>query len=612
MKYILNEDAKYLLNEGKYLLSERFLLNEDAINDYTDFKTKLSDLLKKLKELINAGDASKAAGGESSAELEKTAKEIVDKTTEMLGSVSNTNSTEQIADYLNRYFIAINAPLKKLDKGFADFKDTDGNSGSNELQKAFYGVYALFKRDGQKKLKIFDKLRKKKLLDEIRRAAAIAVSYAKNAKTVATVTGEDTDEETTEMALMQAYSYFHKMASAAPDEASYNANFKGTVFSDKIDKAHKALKKNDGELIKSCISLAGDDTFKDDIRKIKIPDGVKDDAEGDLIDKDSDWGKRYREAADKDKVWKQFLNAAFGDNADKVMRLGKPFRNECEVYGFDSEPKSAVNPFIRYVYDHLIAGDNLNVDEVHYTQLHNAIAVQHALDPNDLVAPKQPYSKENMPFFKQKFFDLPPTDSKYYITEVMAPMKQDGYGILPNSTDGLPEANKNIIENLKGCGNATNLLSQLLYLGDSLENLKKAGYDVTEVSSDAAFRPISEAQSLMKALNQKDAARKVISADGLQSMINDIDKSPLLTDNAAKKDFMQNVIICLLDAIFNDVAGANKLKDDAKLSGKVLTKKERVEASKFIGDYAAEFPLEKVRALVNKLNNVDWWKGTTP
>ena len=53
MKYILNEETKYVLNEGKYLLSERFLLNEDAKAGYggaDGFDVRLNTVLKALKD----------------------------------------------------------------------------------------------------------------------------------------------------------------------------------------------------------------------------------------------------------------------------------------------------------------------------------------------------------------------------------------------------------------------------------------------------------------------------------------------------------------------------------------------------------------------------------
>lgn len=272
MKYILNEEAKYILNEGKYLLSERFLLNEDATTSYADFSTKIDAVLDKLKKVINSSELSDdktGKSGKSAAEIKTAANDIVNATAELLNSTKNVKAVVQLADFINRYFSEIEGALKTLDSGF-DFTTVSNvkaaKSADNTLRRAFYGVYALFKES---------KPNYKKILAEIKKAAMVASTFANGLGSIANSDASkgDINAEEAKSALTQIYSYLHKLRAAIKDDTAYNG-IKGSVPNaltavDSLEAATGDLK----DLVTACKNIVDSgDKFKEEIRKLDVAD----------------------------------------------------------------------------------------------------------------------------------------------------------------------------------------------------------------------------------------------------------------------------------------------------------------------------------------------------
>ena len=539
---------KYYLNESiKYILSERFVLNEAMKHSdlIAQCKTIYDYIKKLLDELENGTDDTNAK--------EDALNKIFDRTTSLMQDTRKVNDVEIIKGKAKDYIDTIQSLITVIDPSTFNDSITADNK-TTAFGKFFAHLNELIEKSDAKKSELTSELSK---IDTVVQTAMDGLANITNsAKEIKTK-----DDQI--VALTKAYKLIYKVSQTSEKEYDNNETISQAIEMlnsalEKVTKAEDDEAKNNARnnFVTLCEEIADGDIAKL-INNLTVANYNQTSLETSL-GKGIDWAKEYKNTPDKDLFWNKYYNGAWGKNADKIKSLGESFKQECAVLGFTE----ATNPFIAfikkyYTEDAEMQADNKSaagyyIDIQHYEAIHNAIAENKLLKRDITDSPKEPITVNNNIIFYRDFYAKPGNEADIYINALSKLRNMD--------ISKLVLENKTVQANLMASSGGDNkifiavVLTNKVPLKDLLNN--EANLSKITPTIDDKLRPTQDLEQLLTLMNANDTNKEAWNNTSTDKLVAGIKE----TFKGEEAKYAKWIICYIVNSQETDDAKINKLK----------------------------------------------------
>ena len=593
---------KYYLNESiKYILSERFVLNEDA----STIVSELDSLDRILYNYVRSNKESKDTSTDTenirniSQELsalnntlsnyKKTSTNILDKAINKLsGQVLKSSDAAKIKGATKEVLQKVETLLDAT-----SIADTKVNGTATTVRDYLRQIKTLAASDDVSKetlLKIKENVAK---ISSITNALAQKKSDDSNTSKDLVTIAED--------ALMNVYNlkqFIQKIGGAEKFAALANAD-KLMLVVTTIRKQQKEGKKSLSEQRQNILD------FSNLTKKVIDASGIT--LNTDRTDS-INWDDRFAKAKDKKSFWDSYYEKAWGNNSNKIRALGDPFRNQCEKLGFSEK----TNPFISFIRKYVIE-KNYPIGGGIYTAIHNAVATgklsQELLKGTvgnkiNILDCKDLYTKSAKEI----------TDYFNYFNDIYSRSEYEPNNIFSIDIDNITDTDrkrkfKAIISHLNRNDKSRNQIVWLL-LFNTLpftdrgllsvdDNTKIPSYSATKVET-MTLRSLAEAQAIAKILNPEvtNISSKAFTDDTVKALVAKMPKA-----NISNKTQIGQWILVMLGQFLAPEAEEQILKDYPKLTEIALSPTDRVKYRKQILDLGNNMTKKQIIDILTAYEN---------
>ena len=574
---------KYYLNESiKYILSEQFVLNEDA----STIVSELDSLDRILYNYVRSNKESKDTSTDT---------ENIKNISQELSALNNT-----LSNYKKTSTNIFDKAINKLSGQV--LKSSDAAKIKGTTKEVLQKVETLLDATSIANTKVNgtattvkDYLRQIKTLaasDDVSKETLLQIkeNVAKISSIINALSQKKSDDSNTskdlvtiaEDALMNVYNlkqFIQKIGGAEKFAALANAD-KLMLVVTTIRKQQKEGKKSLSEQRQNILD------FSNLTKKVINASGItlNTDRTGSI-----NWDERFAKAKDKKSFWDSYYEKAWGNNSNKIRALGDPFRNQCEKLGFSEK----TNPFISFIRKYVIE-KNYPIGGSIYTVIHNAVASGklsqkllkgtvgnkiNILDCKDL------YTKSTKEI----------TDYFNYFNDIYSRSEYEPNNIFSIDINNITDTDrkrkfKAIISHLNRDDRSRNQIAWLL-LFNTLpftdrgllsidDNNKITAYSATEVET-MTLRSLAEAQAIAKILNPEvtNISSKAFTDDTVKALVAKMPKA-----NISNKTQIGQWILVMLGQFLAPEAEEQILKDYPKLTEIALSPTDRVKYRKQILD----------------------------
>ena len=539
---------KYYLNESiKYILSERFVLNEAMKHSDLIAKCKaICDYAKKLLDELENGT-------DDTNEKENALDKIFDHTTSLMQDTRKVKDVEIIKGKAKNYIDTIKSLISVVDPSTFNDSITADNK-TTAFGKFFAHLNELIEKSDVKQSELTSELNK---IDNIVQTTIDGLANITNsAKEIKTK-----DDQI--VALTKAYKLIYKVSQTSEKEYDNNETISQAVemlnnalekVTEAGDDASKIEAKNN--FIDRCEELANDNAAKI-IDTLTVSEYNQTNLETNL-DSSSDWDKEYKDTPDKNLFWEKYYSGAWGENADKIEALGESFKQECTVLGFTE----ITNPFLAFIkkyYTEDVEMQNkgekakgYDIDLQHYEAIHNAIAENKLLKRDITDSPKEPITVDNNIIFYRDFYAKPGNEADIYINALSNLRNMD--------ISKLVLENKTVQANLMASSGGDNkifiavVLTNKVPLKDLLN--KEANLSKIAPTIDDKLRPTQDLEQLLTLVNANDTNKEAWNNTSTDKLVAGIKE----TFKGEEAKYAKWIICYIVNSQETDAAKINKLK----------------------------------------------------
>ena len=539
---------KYYLNESiKYILSERFVLNEAM--KHSDLIAQCEVILNSIKKLLDELEN----GTDDTNDKENALDKIFDHTTSLMQDTRKVKDVEIIKGKAKDYIDTIKSLISVVDPSTFNDSITADNK-TTAFGKFFAHLNELIEKSDVKQSELTSELNK---IDNIVQTTIDGLANITNsAKEIKTK-----DDQI--VALTKAYKLIYKVSQTSEKEYDNNETISQAVEMlnnalEKVTKAGDDTSKIEAKnnFIDRCEELANDNTAKI-IDTLTVGEYNQTNLETNL-DGSSDWDKEYKDTPDKNLFWEKYYSGAWGENADKIEALGESFKQECTVLGFTE----ITNPFLAFIkkyYTEDVEMQNkgekakgYDIDLQHYEAIHNAIAENKLLKRDITDSPKEPITVNNNIIFYRDFYAKPGNEADIYINALSK--------LRNMNIKNLVLENKTVQANLIASSGGKNeiliavVLTNKVPLKDLLNN--EANLSQITPTIDDKLRPTQDLEQLLVLMNANDTNKEAwnsISTDKLVAGIKE-------TFKGEEAKYAKWIICYIVNSQETDDAKINKLK----------------------------------------------------
>ena len=539
---------KYYLNESiKYILSERFVLNEAMKHSDLIAKCKaIRDYAKKLLDELENGT-------DDTNEKENALDKIFDHTTSLMQDTRKVKDVEIIKGKAKNYIDTIKSLISVVDPSTFNDSITADNK-TTAFGKFFAHLNELIEKSDVKQSELTSELNK---IDNIVQTTIDGLANITNsAKEIKTK-----DDQI--VALTKAYKLIYKVSQTSEKEYDNNETISQAVemlnnalekVTEAGDDASKIEAKNN--FIDRCEELANDNAAKI-IDTLTVSEYNQTNLETNL-DSSSDWNKEYKDTPDKNLFWEKYYSGAWGENADKIEALGESFKQECTVLGFTE----ITNPFLAFIkkyYTEDVEMQNkgekakgYDVDLQHYEAIHNAIAENKLLKRDITDSPKEPITVDNNIIFYRDFYAKPGNEADIYINALSKLRNMD--------ISKLVLENKTVQANLMASSGGDNKIFIAVVLTNKvpLKDLfnKEANLSKIAPTIDDKLRPTQDLEQLLTLVNANDTNKETWNNTSTDKLVAGIKE----TFKGEEAKYAKWIICYIVNSQETDDAKINKLK----------------------------------------------------
>lgn len=539
---------KYYLNEGiKYILSERFVLNEAM--KHSDLIAQCEVILNSIKKLLDDLEN----GTDDTNEKENALDKIFDHTTSLMQDTRKVKDVEIIKGKAKNYIDTIKSLISVVDPSTFNDSITADNK-TTAFGKFFAHLNELIEKSDVKQSELTSELNK---IDNIVQTTIDGLANITNsAKEIKTK-----DDQI--VALTKAYKLIYKVSQTSEKEYDNNETISQAVEMlnnalEKVTKAGDDASKIEAKnnFIDRCEELANDNTAKI-IDTLTVGEYNQTNLETNL-DGSSDWDKEYKDTPDKNLFWEKYYSGAWGENADKIEALGESFKQECTVLGFTE----ITNPFLAFIkkyYTEDVEMQNkgekakgYDIDLQHYEAIHNAIAENKLLKRDITNSPKEPITVDNNIIFYRDFYAKPGNEADIYINALSKLRNMD--------ISKLVLENKTVQANLMASSGSDNkifiavVLTNKVPLKDLLN--KEANLSKIAPTIDDKLRPTQDLEQLLTLMNANDTNKEAWNNTSTDKLVAGIKE----TFKGEEAKYAKWIICYIVNSQETDDAKINKLK----------------------------------------------------
>lgn len=237
-------------------------------------------------------------------------------------------------------------------------------------------------------------------------------------------------------------------------------------------------------------------------------------------DLNQDWGTKYKSSSNKESVIEEFIYTKWKNDYEEVLKIKDSFLRECESYGFKSEGPGS-NPFISYISNVYL---KYQVSPAAYTTIHNLTASGY-ITGTDLAGTGK-MERGNLLFCKE-LYSLDTSVIKLYIVKQFNLLK----AALPDESEfaSAVELAFNILYDIseKASGDklkdSTNLKLRTMNAIEQLEIkwLGKASATPLDDEDKPAKKKVASNAELLKQIDTAENAVKVLAALAIKFSSND-------------------------------------------------------------------------------------------
>ena len=593
---------KYYLNESiKYILSERFVLNEDA----STIVSELDSLDRILYNYVRSNKESKGISTDT---------ENIKSISQELSALNNT-----LSNYKKTSTNILDKAINKLSGQV--LKSSDAAKIKGATKEVLQKVETLLDATSIAGTKVNgtattvkDYLRQIKTLaasDDVSKETLLQIkeNVAKISSIINALSQKKSGDSNTskdlvtiaEDALMNVYNlkqFIQKIGGAEKFAALANAD-KLMLVVTTIRKQQKEGKKSLSEQRQNILD------FSNLTKKVINASGItlNTDRTGSI-----NWDERFAKAKDKKSFWDSYYEKAWGNNSNKIRALGDPFRNQCEKLGFSEK----TNPFISFIRKYVIE-KNYPIGGGIYTAIHNAVATgklsQELLKGTignkiNILDCKDLYTKSAKEI----------TDYFNYFNDIYGRSEYEPNNIFSIDINNITDTDrkrkfKAIISHLNRADRSRNQIAWLL-LFNTLpftdrgllsidDNNKITAYSVTKVET-MTLRSLAEAQAIAKILNPEvtNISSKAFTNDTIKALAAKMPKA-----NISNKTKIGQWILVMLGQFLAPEAEEQILKDYPKLTEITLSPTDRVKYRKQILDLGNNMTKKQIIDILTAYEN---------
>ena len=593
---------KYYLNESiKYILSERFVLNEDA----STIVSELDSLDRILYNYVRSNKESKGISTDT---------ENIKSISQELSALNNT-----LSNYKKTSTNIFDKAINKLSGQV--LKSSDAAKIKGATKEVLQKVETLLDATSIAGTKVNgtattvkDYLRQIKTLaasDDVSKETLLQIkeNVAKISSIINALSQKKSDDSNTskdlvtiaEDALMNVYNlkqFIQKIGGAEKFAALANAD-KLMLVVTTIRKQQKEGKKSLSEQRQNILN------FSNLTKKVINASGItlNTDRTGSI-----NWDERFAKAKDKKSFWDSYYEKAWGNNSNKIRALGDPFRNQCEKLGFSEK----TNPFISFIRKYVIE-KNYPIGGGIYTAIHNAVATgklsQELLKGTignkiNILDCKDLYTKSAKEI----------TDYFNYFNDIYGRSEYEPNNIFSIDINNITDTDrkrkfKAIISHLNRADRSRNQIAWLL-LFNTLpftdrgllsidDNNKITAYSATKVET-MTLRSLAEAQAIAKILNPEvtNISSKAFTDDTVKALVAKMPKA-----NISNKTQIGQWILVMLGQFLAPEAEGQILKDYPKLTEIALSPTDRVKYRKQILDLGNNMTKKQIIDILTAYEN---------
>ena len=591
---------KYYLNEGiKYILSEQFVLNEDA----STIVSELDSLDRILYNYVRSNKESKDTSTDT---------ENIKSISQELSALNNT-----LSNYKKTSTNIFDKAINKLSGQVLKSSDAAKIKGTTKevLQKVETLLDATsIASTGVDGTTVKDYLRQIKTLaasDDVSKETLLKIkeNVAKISSIINALSQKKSDDSNTlkdlvtiaEDALMNVYNlkqFIQKIGGAEKFAALANAD-KLMLIVTTICKQQKDGKKSLSEQRQNILD------FSNLTKKVIDASGIT--LNTDRTDS-INWDDRFAKAKDKKSFWDSYYEKAWGNNSSKIRALGDPFRNQCEKLGFSEK----TNPFISFIRKYVIE-KNYPIGGSIYTAIHNAVASgklsQELLKGTvgnkiNILDCKDLYTKSAKEI----------TDYFNYFNDIYSRSEYEPNNIFSIDIDNITDTDrkrkfKAIISHLNRDDKSRNQIVWLLLFNtlpftdrgllSADDSTKIAAYSTTKVET-MTLRSLAEAQAIAKILNPEvtNISSKAFTDDTVKALVAKMPKA-----NISNKTQIGQWILVMLGQFLAPEAEEQILKDYPKLVEITLSPTDRVKYRKQILDLGNNMTKKQIIDILTAYEN---------
>ena len=591
---------KYYLNEGiKYILSEQFVLNEDA----STIVSELDSLDRILYNYVRSNKESKDTSTDT---------ENIKSISQELSALNNT-----LSNYKKTSTNIFDKAINKLSGQVLKSSDAAKIKGTTKevLQKVETLLDATsIASTGVDGTTVKDYLRQIKTLaasDDVSKETLLKIkeNVAKISSIINALSQKKSDDSNTlkdlvtiaEDALMNVYNlkqFIQKIGGAEKFAALANAD-KLMLIVTTICKQQKDGKKSLSEQRQNILD------FSNLTKKVIDASGIT--LNTDRTDS-INWDDRFAKAKDKKSFWDSYYEKAWGNNSSKIRALGDPFRNQCEKLGFSEK----TNPFISFIRKYVIE-KNYPIGGSIYTAIHNAVASgklsQELLKGTvgnkiNILDCKDLYTKSAKEI----------TDYFNYFNDIYSRSEYEPNNIFSIDIDNITDTDrkrkfKAIISHLNRDDKSRNQIVWLLLFNtlpftdrgllSADDSTKIAAYSTTKVET-MTLRSLAEAQAIAKILNPEvtNISSKAFTDDTVKALVAKMPKA-----NISNKTQIGQWILVMLGQFLAPEAEEQILKDYPKLVEITLSPTDRVKYRKQILDFGNNMTKKQIIDILTAYEN---------
>ena len=593
---------KYYLNESiKYILSEQFVLNEDA----STIVSELDSLDRILYNYVRSNKESKDTSTDT---------ENIKNISQELSALNNT-----LSNYKKTSTNIFDKAINKLSGQV--LKSSDAAKIKGTTKEVLQKVETLLDATSIAGTKVNgtattvkDYLRQIKTLaasDDVSKETLLQIkeNVAKISSIINALSQKKSDDSNTskdlvtiaEDALMNVYNlkqFIQKIGGAEKFAALANAD-KLMLVVTTIRKQQKEGKKSLSEQRQNILD------FSNLTKKVINASGItlNTDRTGSI-----NWDERFAKAKDKKSFWDSYYEKAWGNNSNKIRALGDPFRNQCEKLGFSEK----TNPFISFIRKYVIE-KNYPIGGSIYTAIHNAVATgklsQELLKGTignkiNILDCKDLYTKSAKEI----------TDYFNYFNDIYSRSEYEPNNIFSIDINNITDTDrkrkfKAIISHLNRDDKSRNQIAWLL-LFNTLpctdrgllsvdDSTKIAAYSATKVET-MTLRSLAEAQAIAKILNPEvtNISSKAFTDDTVKALVAKMPKA-----NISNKTQIGQWILVMLGQFLAPEAEEQILKDYPKLIEITLSPTDRVKYRKQILDLGNNMTKKQIIDILTAYEN---------